>query len=74
MREAIPPLPNAPSWCGAQLKKQSTGPERRNWWEAEKLHNEELHNLYASPDVISLIKSRRMNLAGHVARMGEMNA
>jgi hypothetical protein len=36
-----------------------------------KLHNEELHNLYSSPDIIRMIKSRRMRWAGHVARMGE---
>jgi hypothetical protein len=36
-----------------------------------KLHNAELHNLYSSPCVIRLIKSRRMRWAGHVARMGE---
>jgi hypothetical protein len=36
-----------------------------------KLHNEELHNLYFSPNVIRIIKSRRMRFAGHVARMGE---
>jgi hypothetical protein len=36
-----------------------------------KLHNEELHNLYCSPSIIRMIKSRRMRLAGHVARMGE---
>jgi hypothetical protein len=36
-----------------------------------KLHNEELHNLYSSPSVIRIIKSRRMRWAGHVARMGE---
>jgi hypothetical protein len=35
-----------------------------------KLHNEELHNLYSSPDIIRMIKSRRVRLAGHVARMG----
>jgi hypothetical protein len=35
------------------------------------LHNEELHNLYSSPDIIRQIKSRRMRWAGHVARMGE---
>jgi hypothetical protein len=35
-----------------------------------KLHNEELHNLYSSPDMIRMIKSRRMRWAGHVARMG----
>jgi hypothetical protein len=36
-----------------------------------KLHNEELHNLYSSPDIIRQFKSRRMRWAGHVARMGE---
>jgi hypothetical protein len=36
-----------------------------------KLHNAELHNLYSSPNIIRMIKSRRMKWAGHVARMGE---
>jgi hypothetical protein len=36
-----------------------------------KLHNEELHNLYASPNIIRMIKSRLMRGAGHVARMWE---
>jgi hypothetical protein len=36
-----------------------------------KLHNQELHNLYSSPNIIRIIKSRRMSWAGHVARMGE---
>jgi hypothetical protein len=36
-----------------------------------KLHNEELHNLYPSPSIIRIIKSRRMRWAGHVARTGE---
>jgi hypothetical protein len=36
-----------------------------------KLHNEELHNLYSSPSIIRMIKSRRMRWAGHVARMRE---
>jgi hypothetical protein len=35
-----------------------------------KLHNVELHNLYSSPSIIRVIKSRRMRWAGHVARMG----
>jgi hypothetical protein len=35
-----------------------------------KLHDEELHNLYSSPNIIIMIKSRRMRWAGHVARMG----
>jgi hypothetical protein len=39
--------------------------------EWSKLHNEELHNLYSSPDIIRQIKSRRMRWEGHVALMGE---
>jgi hypothetical protein len=37
-----------------------------------KLHNEELHGLYSSPSIVSVIKARRMRWAGHVARMGEV--
>jgi hypothetical protein len=48
------------------------GPKRdevtREW---RKLHNEELRDLYSSPSIIRIIKSRRMRWAGHVARMGE---
>jgi hypothetical protein len=36
-----------------------------------KLHNEELHNLYSSPNIIRMIKSRRMRSEGHVTRAGE---
>jgi hypothetical protein len=39
--------------------------------EWRKLHNEELHNLYSSPDIIRQVKSRRMRWAGHVACLGE---
>jgi hypothetical protein len=39
--------------------------------EWRKLHSEELHILYSSPDIIRQIKSRRMRWAGHVARLGE---
>jgi hypothetical protein len=35
------------------------------------MHNEELHNLYSSPSIIRMIKSRRMRWPGHVAEMGE---
>jgi hypothetical protein len=37
----------------------------------EKLHNEELHDLYTSPSTIRRMKSRRIKWAGYVARMGE---
>jgi hypothetical protein len=35
------------------------------------LHNDELHSWYYSPNIVRMIKSRRMRWAGHVARMGE---
>jgi hypothetical protein len=37
--------------------------------EWRKLHNEELRDLYSSPSIIKIIKSRKMRWAGHVARM-----
>jgi hypothetical protein len=39
--------------------------------EWRKLHNKELNDLYCSPNIIRMIKSRRMRWAGHVPRMGE---
>jgi hypothetical protein len=36
-----------------------------------KLHNEEFHDLYSSPSIIRIIKSRRMRWDGNVARIGE---
>jgi hypothetical protein len=39
--------------------------------EWRKLHNKELHDLYSSPSIFRITKSRRMRWAGHVARMGE---
>jgi hypothetical protein len=48
------------------------GPKRDEMTgEWRKLHSEELHNLYSSPDIIRQVKSRRMRWARHVARMGE---
>jgi hypothetical protein len=37
-----------------------------------RLHNEKLNDPYSSPNIIRLIKSRRMRWAGHVARVGDM--
>jgi hypothetical protein len=39
--------------------------------EWRKLHNEELNDLYSSPNIVWVVKSRRMRWAGNVARMGE---
>jgi hypothetical protein len=39
--------------------------------ELRRLHNEELNDLYSSPNIIRVMKSRRMRWAGQVARMGE---
>jgi hypothetical protein len=46
--------------------------EIRGDW--RKLHNEELNNLYSSPIMVPVIKSRRMRWAEHVARMGQGEA
>jgi hypothetical protein len=55
-----------------RLLRRIFGPKRNGVvGECRKLHNEELHNLYCSPNVIRIIKSRRMRWAGHVAGMGE---
>jgi hypothetical protein len=51
------------------------GPKReevaREW---RRLHNEELHNLYASPNIIRVMKSMRVRWAGHVGRTREMRS
>jgi hypothetical protein len=47
------------------------GPKREEDGPCRKLHNDELHSLYSSPNIVRVIKSRRMRWAGHVARMGE---
>jgi hypothetical protein len=49
------------------------GPKREEMgggW--RRLHNEELHNLYTSPNIIRVIKLRRMRWEGHVAHIGEV--
>jgi hypothetical protein len=60
----------------SRLLRRIFGPKRdeeAGGW--RKLHNEELHKLYSSPHIITMIKARRMRWAGHVARMEtKMNA
>jgi hypothetical protein len=59
---------------GTQTEGVSEQGAEENIWTEEGdwniLHNEELHNLYASPNIITMFKSRRMRCARHVARMG----
>jgi hypothetical protein len=55
-----------------RVLKRIFGPKRdevSGGW--RKSHNEELHNLYPSPNIVRMIKSRRMRWAGYVARMGK---
>jgi hypothetical protein len=47
------------------------GPKREEDGSWRKLHNDELHSLYSSPNIVRVIKSMRMRWVGHVARMGE---
>jgi len=54
------------------LLRRIFGPRKdevtREW---RRLHNKELNDLYSSPNIVRVIKSRRMRWAGHMARMGE---
>jgi hypothetical protein len=55
-----------------RVLRRILGPERgdvREEW--RKLHNDELNDLYSSPNIVRVIKSRRMRWAGHVTRIGE---
>ena len=55
-----------------RVLRKEFGPKRDEGTEEwRKLNNEELNDLYSSPSIVRVIKSRRMRWAGHVARMGE---
>ena len=51
--------------------RQMLGPKRDENGEWRRLHNEELHSLYRSPNIVRVIKSRRLRWAAHVDRMEE---
>jgi hypothetical protein len=51
--------------------RRISGPKREVDGSWRKLHNNELYNLYSSPNIVRTIKSRRLRWAGHVADMGE---
>jgi hypothetical protein len=51
--------------------RRISGPKREEDGSWRKLHNDELHGLYSSPNIVRVIKSGWMRLAGHVACMGE---
>jgi len=55
-----------------RVMRRIFGPKRDEvTGEWRKLHNEKLNNLYSSPNIVQVIKSRRLRWAGHVAHTGE---
>jgi hypothetical protein len=54
-----------------RMLRKIFGPKREEDGSWRKSYNDELHDLYSSPNIVRVIKSRRMRLAAHVARMGE---
>ena len=54
-----------------RILRRIFGPKRVENGEWRRLHNEELHSLYRSPNIVTVIKSRKLRSAGHVARMEE---
>jgi hypothetical protein len=54
-----------------RIVTRARGEVKGEW---RKRHNEELHDLYSSPNIMQVIKSKRMRWAGHVTRMGKGEA
>jgi hypothetical protein len=54
-----------------RLLRRIFGPKMEEGVSWIKLHNDELHSLYPSSNIVRVIKSRKMRWAGHVARIGE---
>jgi hypothetical protein len=58
-----------------RVLRRTFGPERDEViWGWKRLHNKDLYALYSSPNIIRVIKSRRLRWAGHVARIGVIYA
>ena len=55
-----------------RILRRLFGPKRDENGKWRMLHNEELHSVYCSPNIVRVIKSRRLRWAGHVARIGEV--
>jgi len=63
---------HVPNYVVFKLSKHIHLPRRDEvTGEWRRLHNEELNDLYSLPNIVPVVKSRRMRWAGHVARMGE---
>ena len=54
-----------------RILRRIVGPKRNENGEWRRLHNQEFHRLYRSPNIVRVIKSRRLRYAGHVTRMEE---
>jgi hypothetical protein len=57
--------------CSFLQLRRIFGPKREEDGSWRKLHNDEFHSLYSSLNIVRVIKSRTMRMAGHVACMGD---